>query len=753
MNRRQGMQGALWALLGVMLWVVGCGVPAEEQGEILASTARPLRDRSLRTAQLAVGTEHALFLASDGTVWSWGSNQYGQLGNPSAPATSSTPLQVPTLANAVAVASGEHHALALLKGGAVWAWGRNNSGQLGDGTLINRGSPTQVVGLTNIVAVEGGLTHSLALRSDGTLWAWGDNTAGQLGDGTTIHRSLPVQVVGLSNVVAMAGGFQHSVALRSDGTLWAWGRNFAGELGDGNAPNNSSLPVQVSGLTNMVALSTNGNHTLALRADGTVWAWGYNANGQLGNGTSSYQRFPGQVSGLTGVVALSTGANHSIAVRADGTIWTWGWNYHGQLGNGTVGGNQLTAQMVPGLTDMVAVAGGYNTSIAVRSNGTLRTWGYNSKGQLADGTYVNRASPVIPIGLSNAVTSRINAGVFHSLWLAPDGTVRAWGANSYGQLGDGSFTQRTTGVTVPNLNRVVGLSGGVRHSVVVRGDGTVRTWGDNAYGQLGTGAGPSPQPNHVAVPSLANMVAVSAGYYHTLALRADGTVWSWGFNSGGQLGDGTNTHRTTPVAVLGLSNVVAVAAGGYHSLALRADGTVWAWGEKGGGQLGDGTATWRNTPVQVSGGLSGVVSVAAGGNHSMALLADGTVRTWGYNATGQLGDGTNLNRFSPVVAVGLGGVIALEGGSSHTLALRVDSTVWSWGGNANGQLGDGTWSNRYTPGPGPSIESLVGVAAGGDHSLALRANAGVRAWGNNANGQLGNGTTTHSNVPVVVPLP
>jgi len=198
---------------------------------------------------------------------------------------------------------------------------------------------------------------------------------------------------------------------------------------------------------------------------------------------------------------------------------------------------------------------------------------------------------------------------------------------------------------------------------------------------------PSPQPPR---PPLA------AGGTHSLALRADGTVWAWGWNDQGQLGDGTDTDRHTPVRVRGLTDVVAVAAGRAHSLALRADGTVWAWGSNEDGELGDGTDTDRHTPVKVP-GLSDVVAVAARDWHSLALRADGTVWAWGNNRFGQLGDGTDTDRHTPVKVPGLTDVVAVAAGEYHSLALRADGTVWAWGRNGYGQLGDGTTTHRHTP--------------------------------------------------------
>jgi len=267
-----------------------------------------------------------------------------------------------------------------------------------------------------------------------------------------------------------------------------------------------------------------------------------------------------------------------------------------------------------------------------------------------------------------------------------------------------------------------------------------------------TSAPPFPQSKVNATDDVFLMLA--GGIYHTLALRSDGTVWAWGQNGAGQLGDGTTTNRKTPVRVLELTDVVGV-AGSNHSLALKSDGTVWAWGYNNSGQLGDGTTTDRNTPVQVL-GITGVVSIAAGTWHNLALKNDGTVWAWGYNNNGQLGDGTTTLRTTPVQVLGITGVVSIAAGSWHSLAFKNDGTVWAWGYNNYGQLGDGTTTQRNTPVQVSGLTGIAGltgvvdIAAGYFHSLALKSDGTVWAWGSNSEGLLGNGYTTNSNTPVQV---
>jgi alpha-tubulin suppressor-like RCC1 family protein len=344
------------------------------------------------------------------------------------------------------VVAGQDHSLLLREDGTVWAWGINTYGQLGDGTTTSRTTPVRVVGLDNVAYLAAGMWHSLALKIDGTVWAWGYNGQRQLGDGTFTNRSLPVQVLGLTGVVAIAAGDTHSLALMGDGSLRAWGSNSRGELGDGTFAYRSTS-VQVSGLTGVVAIAAGANHSLAVKQDGTVWAWGMNDTAQLGDGTYTDRSTPVQVSGLTGVVTVAGGASHSLALKRDGTVWGWGRGGVGQLGDGTFAwADRLTPVQASGLSGVTAISSGGHHGLAVRSDGSLWTWGANGYGRLGDGTTTNRASPVQVLGLSGVVS--ISGGWQHSLALTQDGSSWAWGGNSNGQLGDGTYTTHYSPVRV-----------------------------------------------------------------------------------------------------------------------------------------------------------------------------------------------------------------------------------------------------------------------------------------------------------------
>jgi alpha-tubulin suppressor-like RCC1 family protein len=346
----------------------------------------------------------------------------------------------------------------------------------------------------------------------------------------------------------IAAGGAHGLVVRQDGSAAAWGHNGYGQLGDGtNVDQLLPVPVQAQGFSGVTSLSSTAYHTLALMQDGTVWAWGYNDNGQLGDVADVVRVVPAPIPNLTGVRALAAGTYHSLALKQDGTVWAWGLNNLGQLGDGTTV-NRSDRMPVPGLANVTALAASTYHSMALKQDGTVWTWGYNSSGQLGDGTQTSRLTPGQVQGLTDVTA--IASGLVHSLALKRDGTVWTWGRNTDSQLGNGA----TVNSSVPV--RVQGLSG---------------------------------------------VSAIAAGAYHSLVLKQDGTAWAWGRNDVGQLGDGTVASTSVPVRVQGLTAVAAVSGGDAHSMALLQDGAVWAWGYNGEGELGDGTTLDRATPVRVQG--------------------------------------------------------------------------------------------------------------------------------------------------------
>ncbi len=705
--------------------------------------------------QITAGTNHALALLASGIVKAWGNNEASQLGDGTTQNRSS-PITVPGLSGVKSVAAGGNSSFAIkASDGSVWAWGFGNWGQLGDGTGADHSSPVQIPGLSGVASISANLYHTLALMADGTVKSWGYNGNGQLGDGTNAFiRYSPVTVVGLSGVTAIAAGFFHSLALLSNGTVKAWGDNTYGQLGNGTNTSSSS-PVTVDGISTATQIAAGEYHSLALLSGGTVQAWGANNTGQLGDGTNTNRTTPVTVLDLSGVTQIAAGSNFNIARLSDGTLKSWGSNFDGQLGDGTTTARS-TPVTVPGISGVIGIATasrGGAFSLALLPNGTVKGWGMNNWGQIGNNSPVSFVtSPKTSVsglgGIHLTDISQIVAGDGHALALKTDGSrVYAWGDGGSGQLGYGLTDTALTAVEVMNpdgtgpLTGVKKIAAGFYHSLALMFDGTVVSWGRNDRGQLGDGT-TSSRLLPVAVLGLTGVLDIAAGAWHSLALVDDGTGHKTGTVSAWGIFDGTS-----PVIIGGLSSVTSIAASYMHSLALLSDGTVKAWGYNTYGELGDGTTISRWSPVTVS-GLSNVKSIAAGMDHSMAILNDGTVKTWGHNNYGQLGDGTTTDRLTPVTVTDLSGlsVKSIVGGVEYTLACLEDGTVKSWGGNWYGQLGDGTTATQTRPVTDSALSGVTALAAGNGYSFGVSSSDDVKAWGFNYYGALGINRTSFQEV-------
>lgn len=767
-------------------------------------------------ASVSAGSYHAVALKNDGTVWTWGYNRYGQLGNGTIQYRTS-PVEVSGLSDVVQISAGYYHTAALKSDGTVWVWGYNGEGELGDGTTTNRVAPVQVQGISDIKAIACGGWHTVAIKSDGTVWAWGYNGQGQLGDGTETNRTSPVQVSSLTDIVSVSAGHYHTIAVKSNGIAFSWGSNEYGQLGDGTTTNKLS-PVQIQGLDNISLVAGGAAHTMALRNDGMVYSWGCNTDSQLGDGSTNNRSYPSQVYQISNVTAIAAGYYHSLALKSDGKVWTWGKNAQSQLGDGTnsnknypVLSEDAQAPSAPtalkarsttssvsltwlASTDNIGVAG-YQIFRNGAIIGTTTALNYIDDGLSEGNSYeyvvkafdtsgnVSAASnsaaydtqvPTAPANLNVFTKTKTNVALTWSVSTDNIGVVRyeiyrdgtkvgistvnsyidnsvesgktyEYSVKAYDAGDNFSDLSNTISVTIEQVWAVksVPVAGGENHTVQVKPDGTVWTYGYNGNGQLGDGTY-TQRVAPVKVEGISDVIAVACGPHHTAALKNDGTVWTWGYNGYGQLGIGSWETRVIPTQVPGLSGVVAIAAGYTNTFALKDDGTVWSWGAGWYGQLGDGTSEYRLSPVQVT-GIDSVISISAYYYHVLALKSDGTVWAWGSNWNGELGDGTWQNRFSPVQVAGLSGITAIAAGTNHSVALKSDGTLWVWGYNGYGQFGNGTWNSSATPVQTSILTGITDIAAGGNHTLALRNDGTVLAWGLNEYGQLGNGTSNWSN--------
>jgi alpha-tubulin suppressor-like RCC1 family protein len=344
----------------------------------------------------------------------------------------------------------------------------------------------------------------------------------------------------------------------------------------------------------------------------------------------------------------------------------------------------------------------------------------------------------------------ISAGLgFQTLALANDLTVWVTGANSQGQLGDGTTSSKNSPIHLSTLSNITAVSTGTNSSYALDTDGFVWAWGGNSSGELGTGTTTNSLVP-VKIQGITNVIAISAGAGCMAALKSDGTVWVWGYNWYGISANGSTANVLAPVQVLGVSNITAIANEGDCIIALKNDGTVWGWGNGVYGQLGNGKTASYQTPVQAT-GLTNVIAIAGGFGQTFALKNDGTVWGYGYNLQGQLGDGTATSRTTAVIISSLTSITKIVSGSNHAVALKSDGTVFVWGRNASyGVFGNGTSSTSLTPIQVSALTNVTSLTAGNDYSLAIKTDGTVWGWGLNSSGQLGDGSNISKLSPVLV---
>lgn len=748
---------------------------------------------------IATGGFHSCALTTNGGVKCWGDNAYGQLGDGTTTARN-TPVSVSGLTSGVAaISAGANHTCALTTGGGVKCWGDGIGGDLGNGAAVQSNTAVDVSGLSSgVVAISVGGFHSCAVISGGGAKCWGDNAGGDLGSDTTAQSNTPVDVSVLtSDVMAISAGYFHTCALTTIGGMQCWGDNGSGQWGGGT----STSPVP--GLSGGVAtISSGGFHACAITTSGGMNCFGAAGSGQVGNSPNFFgfgivhgaNTLATDVNGLTsGMSTVSPGYSHICALTTSAGAICWGDNSTGQLGNGTLVSSD-TAVNVIGLTSGVAaISAGDHFTCAMTTAGGARCWGDNSNGQLGNGTTTDSSTPVDVSGLTSGVAA-ISAGGDHACALTIGGAMKCWGGNSDGQLGDSTTIDSPVAVDVSGLTSgVAAISTGGLHTCALTTSGGVQCWGYNFFGQLGDSLTDN-SSTPVNVTGLASGIsAISAGDKSTCALTIGGGVKCWGYS----------TTSDQPVDVIGLaSGVSAIAAGNYNTCALTATGGVKCFGEGPAvgndlvnvldGRLADVTGLTRNvstlsavhdavcvittstgikcwgdltgsfasggpppynhTPIDVRGLTSSLTSVVSGTYHSCALTTAGGVKCWGYNADGELGDGTTTNAAYAVDVSGLSsGVVSIVAGDEYSCALTVSGGVKCWGGNSHGELGNGTTTASSTPIDATGLTSgVAAIAAGEGHTCALTVGGGMKCWGINTYGQLGDGTRVDRSTAVDV---
>ena len=802
------------------------GTPEEEKRT--PSLVNP--PAGVRFTQVSTGNFHFLAIGSDGNLYSWGHNADGELGRETVSTTPNDNSQIDNQPRLVTPPAGVHftqacagkwHSLALGSDGNLYSWGQNKYGELGrdTGSAIYDVKPGKVnlpKGITKITQISAGTFYSMALDSDGDLYSWGDNTYDELGryaGGYPFRDRSPRKMImpaGVKKFTWIKAGEWTSLATSSDGSLYSWGWNEYGQLGRNTAPaRQDRTPRKVTmpaGVTKFTQVSTEHRHSLALGSDGNLYSWGLNDCEQLGRDTGSakYDVKPGKVptpAGVAQFTEVSAGYSHSLAIGSDGNLYSWGQNKYGELGRPTSGKYDSSPGMVAFPEDPkpvnVSFGGTPGTNLDPNSDGTwsvttpphdhgrvdtVITWRMNGERpdahlsyrylgnylivfdpdggngfgfqivtegnrvkrpakdptknkHLFDGWFIGNTA----YDFSRPVTDKVTLTAH---WSSADSNK--WKLDKDNGPESGGQTVTLTPPPARGI-RISQADGGYLHSAAVGSDGSLYTWGDNSRGQLGrdTADKQDSHPSKADTPAGVNFVHVSAGYGFSVALGSDGSLYSWGDNSRGQLGRAvtSNTPANRPNKVEAPAGItfVQASAGGSHVVALSSDGNIYTWGDNSAGQLGR-TVT-SNTPADKPGKADTpadvtFTSVSAGQGHTVAVDTQGDVYTWGDNTHGELGRSTtSIPADKPGKAdtpAGATFTLASAGGS-HSVAVSDDGGIYTWGNTANGRLGRDTSS---TPADKPGkVETPAGItftqaSAGGAHSIALGSDGSLYTWGN-----------------------
>ena len=733
-------------------------------------------------------------ILADGSAKCWGINHNGQLGNGTRE-SSSVPVPVTGLDGTTPERTPIHLAqrgsstCAVMQDGSAACWGRNNSGQIGDGSTSDRTSPTPVSGIDGLtpatsavsIGVQGNST--CALLEDRSVKCWGDNAHGQLGENSTIDRRTPALVAGLdgsspgSSVETLSVGLSGACVLLDSGSTKCWGvleysnsvtvisyvvaPTLVGSL-DGSAPDKTALELVVGYA-----------HSCVLLAEGSTKCWGWNPDGQLGDGSVTSSLTPVAVLEAPGAFASTAeplGATSDLVMsRATSSSLVVSWNAPANTGGFPIT-NYLVRYRKLGVVAWSEFAHPVSTDTSITVTGLL-----------PETSYEFQVAAVTDLGAGpwQADYVNVSVGSASSCALTGDGRAECWGSDAHGALGNGALGASRIPASVVGVDgsdeasTAVAIGSGDSYSCVLMADGSVECWGRNADGQLGDASTTNSDTpvNAVGFGPDYPWAVLSVGSNHACAAVFEGgdPAWCWGKNDHGQLGHSGRISQSTPANVLeGDSYFTDIATGESSSCAVDYDGYVRCWGLNDAGQLGDGTNTSDDGGVYVealdtnSDDLTGV-SVTSNGSTVCALSVAGTVWCWGYGLQGGLGNGASLNSSVPVRVTGIDGLtpattaeVVASGGASQC-AVMESGAVKCWGANAQGQLGNNSTVNSSTPvavsgldgsAPAKSATSVAVSEAGS--ACATLVNGGVACWGDNSSGQLGDGTLTDRRTPVGV---
>ncbi|UYL10322.1 Ig-like domain-containing protein [Bdellovibrio sp. SKB1291214] len=648
-------------------------------------------DSGVTYSDISTGGNHSCGITTSGILKCWGYNYYGQLGDGTSLNKRVSPVVIDSGTLYSEVSVGSSHTCAVTTVGVLKCWGLNSSGQLGNGTKVDATSPTIIESGVFYGHVGSGNSHSCGITTLGVLKCWGNNIYGQLGDGTTTDRLIPT-IIDSGTVTRVVASTQNTCSINSSGILKCWGANGYGQLGDGTTTNKAS-PTVVDSANSYTSVSSGWAHVCGVTTPGEIKCWGFNSYGQLGLGHTVNKTTPSSVESGTAYSFVSGREYHSCGITNSGVLKCWGFNSFGQLGDG----NELR-KLTPAVVDMVStysLVKAYNHTCAISSIGALKCWGDNSYNQIADGSTSPRTSPVV---VEEGVTyNQIATSVSQTCGITNKGVLKCRGTNMLGSMGLGSSVSSTrypVSVVDPGVSYDQ-LTMGLYHVCGITSAGVLKCWGANSSGQVGNGTN-TDQNLPVVIDSGVSYSKISAGSVHTCGITTSGILKCWGSNLTGRLGDGTAVDRNLPVVIDSGVSYSFIGNGIAHSCAITTGNVLKCWGNNSYSQLGNGGTTELLVPTVIDTGVS-YGSVFGGSSMTCAITTAGALKCWGTPNEGAIGDGSTGVRNTPTIVDS--GTAYMNAAISTSFACGITSAgvLKCWGLDSKGQLGMG--NSSYFPAP------------------------------------------------------
>jgi len=787
-----------------------------------------------KIVQISEGTNHVLLLGESGKIYSYGDNVYGQLGDGGTLGKTnyiSTVVSISQgniLDNIIDVSAGNRFSLALTNTGKVYAWGINGNMQLGNNTMQDSWYAIMQQDLTDIIKVEAGYYHSSAIDVQGDIWSWGNGKNGELGNYANDNYATP-QLVGkniietntnnlvleeqdITNIEGLVSTFNlykekesnivyeskdpSKITVNSStGELVAISEGkttvLAKEVGtskigvvqvrilkQGTIPENINSKIEPKSVTS-------GKHTLLLKIDGTVWAYGQNAYGQLGIGSQESIDNPVKINFESGIkiVDISCGEEHSMALDSNGNVYVWGRNNYYQLGN-SIDTFKTEPTKITNLSNIKKINAGNSNSFAVTQDNLVYAWGLNANGECGVGSYTNKITITKTKYLTDIID--IKPGRNHTIALKSTGEVFVTGSNLYGELGNGNTEIGKTNLftKVQSLNNIVEIASGESHCISVKDDGSVFVWGSNTYGGTGTGILQTKNYSPVVVSGLNNIRFASAGKGYSLLIDSNNDVLVSGLNNFGQLGNNTKTDLATFTKLSTISQLISADSGIGYTVFTKNDGTVWASGDYNQGdetlisktkgiipkRVGNDEPGFENNEITIKVNEQKNIKNNYLYEFNLIKLEEDVDTLLEYNSINNQIVTINSGNLITGVEVGKTWVKArniltnnietitvnvvtsnydiepkVVSGENYAAVLKSDGTIWTYGYNSNGQISDGTYISKDMPIKTNVLSTYRDVSAGNKFFIALRSDNSVWAVGDNSEGQLGQGDTVSKN--------